>query len=324
MDFQALLAAPSAEIVVLGGLFLAVVLAVAGVGALLPSARTARRMAAGGRAAAGGGAEARHSLRHASGLEALEKVLRPLAPHLTPARGKELSRVRTGLVRAGFLSPTAVTLYYGIRLGAALAMVAAYLLLLPLISRDMTMSTQLLVGALMLALGFYGPAVAVWWRARERGWAVRSGFPDALDLMLVCVEAGMGLDAAIARTAEEISLAHPVLAQNLRITSLELRAGGAREDALRGLANRTGVDEVNSFATLLIQSHELGTSVGDTLRVYADDMRYRRMMAAEEKAQKLPAKMIMPMAGLLLPALVIVILLPAIIRMIRVVPQVGL
>jgi tight adherence protein C len=220
-------------------------------------------------------------------------------------------------LRAGYPQPNAITIYYGLRLGLAVLLPGLLAAALPVISRDLTLTEIIMMGAALLAVGFYVPAVVVSLRVRDRAWAVKTGFPDALDLMLVCVEAGMGLDAAINRVADELVIAHPVLAEHLRACALELRAGGDRQDALRNLAERTGVEEVNAFSTLLIQSQELGTSIGETLRVYSDDMRYRRMMAAEEKAQRLPAKMILPMALFLLPAFVLVLMLPAAIRLTR-------
>lgn len=299
--------------------FGAVVLGVAGIGALVPSRADARRMRR--TAAAGGAGGARNhagvSLRPQSPFAKVERFLAPYGQALEPQNAAEHNRMRMRLMRAGFMQPNAVILYYGLRVGLGLLPPIAMLIALPLLVRVATLQTLFFTGAALLAIGFYLPALVVAARVQERTDAIRIAFPDALDLMLVCVEAGLGLDAAIKRVADELALSHPVLAEHLAMCSLEFRAGSAREDALRNLADRTGVQEINSFATLLIQSQELGTSVGDTLRVYSDDMRYRRMMAAEEKAQKLPAKMIIPMGLCLMPALMTVILSPAVLRIMK-------
>ncbi|WP_404380121.1 type II secretion system F family protein [Caenispirillum salinarum] len=304
---------------VLALVFAAVVLAVYGIAGLRSGVAARRFQRGGGRGARGaaGAPDDDVSLRPDGAFQKVEAFLKPYGETLEPQKVEERKRIRLTLLRAGFPQANAITIYYGLRLALAVLLPGLLVLALPVVSRQMEMSEILMLGAGLLALGFYIPSAVVALRVRERAWAVRAGFPDALDLMLVCVEAGMGLDAAINRVAEEIRLAHPVLSEHLRACALELRAGGAREDALRNLADRTGVEEVTAFSTLLIQSQELGTSIGDTLRVYSDDMRYRRMMAAEEKAQRLPAKMILPMAMFLLPAFVLVLMLPAAIRIMR-------
>jgi tight adherence protein C len=304
---------PEAGVLVL--VFAAVVLAVYGVVGLR-SGVAARRLQRSD-ASRHGLADEDVSLRPDGAFQKLEAFLKPYGETLEPQKVEERKRVRLTLLRAGYPQPNAITIYYGLRLGLAVLLPGLLAAALPVISRDLTLTEIIMMGAALLAVGFYVPAVVVSLRVRDRAWAVKTGFPDALDLMLVCVEAGMGLDAAINRVADELVIAHPVLAEHLRACALELRAGGDRQDALRNLAERTGVEEVNAFSTLLIQSQELGTSIGETLRVYSDDMRYRRMMAAEEKAQRLPAKMILPMALFLLPAFVLVLMLPAAIRLTR-------
>ena len=136
--------------------------------------------------------------------------------------------------------------------------------------------------------------------------------------MLVCVEAGLGLEAAFARVGQEMTRSHPLLAEQLGSVVLELRAGRSREDALRRMADRAGVDEIRAFATLLIQSTKLGSSIGQTLRVYASEMREKRRMRAEEKAHRLPVLLSIPLVACMLPVMIGVLMLPAVIRTVRV------
>ena len=162
------------------------------------------------------------------------------------------------------------------------------------------------------------PSLFVRAKADRRQREIINGFPDALDLMLVCVEAGLGLEAAFARVGMEMTESHPLLAEQLGAVVLELRAGRSREDALRRMADRAGTDEIRAFATLLIQSTKLGSSIAQTLRIYASEMRERRRMRAEEKAHRLPVLLSIPLVACMLPVMIGVLMLPAIIRVIRV------
>jgi tight adherence protein C len=143
----------------------------------------------------------------------------------------------------------------------------------------------------------------------------QAGFPDFMDLLVVCADAGLSMEAALDRVARELSDAFPSLAANIHMSNLEIRAGRSMTEALEHLAERLGLDEARSFATLIQQSDELGSSIGDALRVYSDDMRHKRLSRAEEKAYSLPAKLSLPMMICIFPTLFIVILLPVIVRM---------
>jgi tight adherence protein C len=154
-------------------------------------------------------------------------------------------------------------------------------------------------------------------KASRRQEAIVHGFPDALDLMLVCVEAGLGLEAAMDRVGRELSVSHPLVSAALGKVVLELRAGRSRQDALRRMADEVDVDEIRSFATLLIQSDQLGSSVGQTLRVYASEMREKRRMRAEEKAHRLPVLLSVPLVACMLPVMIGVLMLPAVVRVVR-------
>jgi tight adherence protein C len=165
--------------------------------------------------------------------------------------------------------------------------------------------------------GLYLPSVFIAAKADRRQREIINGFPDALDLMLVCVEAGLGLDSAFARVGMEMVTSHPKLAEQFGAVVLELRAGRSHEDALRRMADRAGAEEIRAFATLLIQSSKLGSSIAQTLRVYSAEMRERRRMRAEEKAHRLPVLLSLPLVGCMLPVMIGVLMLPAIIRVIR-------
>lgn len=225
--------------------------------------------------------------------------------------------LRKKLVAAGFTAPYAPRAYTLIRLVGVFVLPA--LVLLILWSRGSTpgpMGLYLTVAATAL-LGLYLPSVFIAARADRRQREIINGFPDALDLLLVCVEAGLGLDAAFARVGMEMTRSHPRLAEQFGAVVLELRAGRSHEDALRRMADRAGADEIRAFATLLIQSSKLGSSIAQTLRIYASEMRERRRLRAEEKAHRLPVLLSMPLVGCMLPVMIGVLMLPAMIRVIR-------
>jgi tight adherence protein C len=176
----------------------------------------------------------------------------------------------------------------------------------------------------LAAIGLYLPNFIISSSATERKKEILNGFPDTLDLMLVCVEAGLGLDAAFSRVGTEIARSHPLIARLFAIVSLELRAGRTREMALRSLARRTAVPEVGAFVTLVIQSDRLGASISQALKVYADEMRESRRMRAEEKAMRIPVLLSIPLIVFLLPTMVAVLMLPASISIKNALQQAGI
>jgi tight adherence protein C len=226
-------------------------------------------------------------------------------------------QLRQRLAAAGFRQPYAPRLFTLLRLTLVL-LLPALLLLAHWWSGSFPEGLALYFQAMGAALlGLYAPSLFVHARADRRQQALRNGFPDALDLMLVCVEAGLGLEAAFGRVGEEIAEAHPLIAEQFGAVVLELRAGRSREDALRRLADRTEVDEIRAFSTLLIQSTKLGTSIGQTLRTYSAEMREKRRLRAEEKAHRLPVLLSVPLVACMLPVMIGVLMLPAAIRVVR-------
>ena len=218
------------------------------------------------------------------------------------------------LALAGYSQPYAVRAYVLIRSILTLVFPAITYSYLMLTGSTVTGSKFYLIVLGSAVLGMYLPTVVVSGRADRRQQEVLNGFPDALDLMLVCVEAGLGIDACFARVGQEIVNLHPRLAELFAKVSLELRAGRPRAEALKNMARRSGVQEIQSFATLVIQSDKLGASIGTALKIYAAEMRESRRMRAEEKAHRLPVLLSVPMVVFLLPVVVGSLALPAVIQ----------
>lgn len=224
--------------------------------------------------------------------------------------------LRDKLRAAGFESPAAPRIYNLIRL-LGVVMLPVIVVLLTSRGENTTFFSLYVVGSISALFGLFVPALFIRAKADRRREALVNGFPDCLDLMLVCVEAGLGLEAALDRVGREMVLARPEVAGLLTTITLRLRAGASREDALRNLADDAGVDEIRSFATLMIQSDKLGTSIAGTLRVYASEMRERRRMRAEEKAHRLPVLISIPLVVCMLPVMIGVLMLPAAIGVVR-------
>jgi tight adherence protein C len=225
--------------------------------------------------------------------------------------------LRRRLAAAGFTASYAPRVYTLVRLALVIGLPVLALILFWIGGSSPGLFKLYLTLMISAAVGLYLPALLVRAKADRREREIVNAFPDALDLMLVCVEAGLALEAAFDRVGREMSLSHPLLAEQIGIVVLELRAGRSREDALRRMADRSGADEIRAFATLLIQSTKLGTSVGQTLRVYASEMRERRRMRAEEKAHRLPVLLSIPLVACMLPVMIGVLMLPAVIRVVR-------
>jgi tight adherence protein C len=233
---------------------------------------------------------------------------------LVDTRGETL---RKKLAAAGYTAPYAPRVYTLIRLVLVIGL--PVLLFGVLWATGSVPSLLKVYGVVVVSAlaGLYLPSVWIAARADRREREIINGFPDALDLMLVCVEAGLAMDAAFSRVGMEMTSSHPRLAEQFGAVVLELRAGRSHEDALRRMADRAGADEIRAFATLLIQSSKLGSSIAQTLRVYAAEMRERRRLRAEEKAHRLPVLLSVPLVGCMLPVMIGVLMLPAMIRIIR-------
>lgn len=234
--------------------------------------------------------------------------------NLTDSKSDQL---RQKMIAAGYDSPAAPRIYTLIRLVFVVAFPAGFVGLTLLTGQTLSFMKLYVAGSIAAIAGLYLPALFVRARTDRRRERIVNGFPDALDLMLVCVEAGLGLEAALDRVGREMAVSHPLISELLTTATLQLRAGASRETALRKMADSARVEEIGSFATLLIQSDKLGTSIGATLRVYASEMRERRRMRAEEKAHRIPVLISIPLVACMLPVMIGVLMLPAAIRVVR-------
>ena len=224
-----------------------------------------------------------------------------------PRSPKEMGTLRLRLVQAGFRRDEAITIFFGIRV---LFAVSLFILLAnPILIRP---NTMLALGG--LGLGYMLPGMAVARLAKRRAHNIRLSLADALDLLVVSVEAGLGLDQALTRVGSELAFAHPELSDELKLINLELRAGKPRSEALRNLADRTGVDDLSALVTMLIQTDKFGTSVAQSLRVYSETLRTKRRQRAEEAAAKTGVKMVFPLVLCIFPAIWIVTIGPAAIK----------
>ena len=227
------------------------------------------------------------------------------------------TELRERMIAAGFDSPAAPRIYTLVRLLLVIALPAGFVGLTLLRGGELSFLKLYLFGSIFALAGLYVPALFVRARADRRREEIIHGFPDSLDLLLVCVEAGLSLEAALDRVGREMAMSHPLVAKMLTTATLQLRAGASREVALKRMAEVVKVDEINSFATLLIQSDKFGSSIAETLRVYSDEMREKRRLKAEEKAHRIPVLISIPLVACMLPVMIGVLMLPAAIRVVR-------
>jgi tight adherence protein C len=242
--------------------------------------------------------------------QAMFAVLKRLGEK-APKSPKEMGSLRLRLVQAGFRRDEALTLFFGIRVLFALGMFMLFAS--SLLARP---NLTLALGA--LGLGYILPGMVLARLAKRRAHRIRLSLADMLDLLVVSVEAGLGLDAALTRVGQELAFAYPELADELRLINLELRAGKPRAEALRNLADRTGVDDLSSLVTMLIQTDKFGTSVAQSLRVYSETLRTKRRQRAEEAAAKTGVKMVFPLVICIFPAIWVVTIGPAAIKFVTV------
>jgi tight adherence protein C len=256
---------------------------------------------------AGGSIQTRDESAWAQLAQALEKA----GLNLVDTNGDKL---RERMFAAGFREPSAPKIFTMVRLGMVFILPGSYLLLTALSGEEASLLKLYAVSSGLAALGLYIPNLFVQARIDRRQEAIELGFPDCLDLMLVCVEAGLGLESAMNRVGREMMRSHPHIAELLSTTTLQMRAGAPREEALRTLGALSGVNHVRSFSALLIQSDRMGTSLGDSLRIYSTEMREKRRMRAEEKAHRIPVLISIPLVVFMLPVMISVLMLPGVIR----------
>lgn len=247
----------------------------------------------------------------------LQRIVAPVARIATPDDEADITRFRARFYNAGIRNRSAPVFFFALKAGLALGLPAALWLVLQFGGAAMGAQATLFLLVLVAALGYYLPNAVLASLASRRQLRLFQAFPDAIDLMVVCIEAGLSLDMAIQRTAKEMAIRSQDLADELELVGVELRIGATRERALRNLAARTGVDEIQMFVAMLLQADRFGTSVADSMRVHAEDLRLRRQYRAEETASKIPTKLLFPLLLTIFPALMLVLVGPAAIGLAR-------
>jgi tight adherence protein C len=250
----------------------------------------------------------------------LDSVFGKAAQWLIPTSEIELTKTTKQLTYAGFRSPNALQTFYGIKAVLVVLLPAVVLFIVQWLPQ-VTGRQMLYAMCVACAIGLFGPNYALDKLVQKRIKSLRDGFPDALDLLVVCVESGLGLNAAIKRVSEEVSVSHRELGTELALVNAETRAGMDRARALRNLADRTGLDDIRGLVSMLVQAMRFGTSVADTLRIYSEEFRDRRMQKAEEQAAKIGTKLLFPLVFCMFPSFFTVAIGPAIIRFIDVFDQ---
>ncbi|HEY2017697.1 MAG TPA: type II secretion system F family protein [Bryobacteraceae bacterium] len=232
-----------------------------------------------------------------------------------PSSEAEVANLRALLIRSGFRSDHAMPVFYGVRIVSTLGMLALCLLMSPRMPPNPMFNILVLLFG--CALGWVLPKMFLEKKAKKRQETLRLALPDALDLLVVSVEAGLGLDMAMQHVARELAVSHPQLSEELSLMTLEMRAGKRRSDALRNLAQRTGEPEVAKLVAILIQSDRFGTSMGESLRTHSDYLRTRRRQEAEERAGKVGVKLVFPIFFFILPSMIIVAAGPGLLQVFK-------
>jgi tight adherence protein C len=242
--------------------------------------------------------------------EAVVNVLKTVGARL-PRSPSEMGKLRLRLVQAGYRRDEALYVFFGLRIAISFS-------LFMLMATPIVVRPNLMFGLGGFGLGYLLPGMVLARMAKRRQHRLRMSLADALDLLVVSVEAGLGLDQAMLRVGDELEFAYPDLSDELRLVNLELRAGKGRVDALRNLGERTGVDDLVSLCTMLIQTDKFGTSVAQSLRVHSETLRTKRRQRAEEAAAKTGVKMVFPLVCCIFPAILVVTIGPAAIRFVQV------
>jgi tight adherence protein C len=240
--------------------------------------------------------------------------LKPLGKLFVNERSEDYSRIKLNFLRAGLNNEDLISVYWGAKFFLSLLLPVVFFLLRVTVFKIVQPNITMIICVVLAVAGFYLPDLLLQIKTNIRKEKISRGIPDALDILVVCVEAGMGLDAAMNRVADEIKLTSPPLSDELKLYNLELRAGKSRPDALRNLGLRIDIEDIKNFATLLIQTDKFGTSIAQALRTYSDTFRTKRYMKAEEIAAKLPVKLMVPLIFCIFPALFVILMGPAAIR----------
>jgi tight adherence protein C len=252
------------------------------------------------------------------------ELTKPVAKLSIPKEGWETSQLRIRFMNAGYRSETAPMIFFLAKTVLTFLVPVIFILYIVISGEDYEANLMLLFIVASAALGYFLPNIFLERRIAYRKREILDSFPDAMDLIIVCVESGLGLDAALARVSEEMHMISPILGEELHLINLELRAGSSRERALRNLALRTGVEDIDTLVAMLVQSDRFGTSVAQALRVHAENLRTKRRLRAEEAAAKIALKLLFPLIFFIFPSMLLVLLGPALISINRVLlPAMG-
>lgn len=262
--------------------------------------------------------DAHTALKEPAWVRRVIELTGPIAKLSLPSEGWEKSQLRIRFMNAGYRSGIAPTLFFVAKTLLTFALPGLFVLYTTISGASFKPNTFLMLMVGLAALGYFLPNAFLARRIAYRKREIFESFPDAMDLIIVCVEAGLGLDAALARVGEEMHMRSPILGEELHLINLELRAGSSRERALRNLALRTGVEDIDMLVAMLVQSDRFGTSVADSLRVHADSLRTKRRLRAEEAAAKIAVKLLFPLIFFIFPSMLLVLLGPAFISINRV------
>jgi tight adherence protein C len=246
------------------------------------------------------------------------QVIRYFGDLLKPREKEELSLIQKKFLRAGIRRRNALVIFFGSKALCAMSLSMIFVAAVLLFRWKIPVMGVLFLVVVLSLLGFFLPNLWLSWKTAKRQEAIMSGFPDALDLLAVCVEAGMGLDAAVRRVGEEMRFSNKTISEEFQILNLETRAGKDRKNAMKSMAERIDLEDVNSWISLLIQTDKLGTSIAQALRTQSDSLRIKRSQRVEEMAAKVPVKLLFPTIFCIFPALFVVILGPAAIRILKV------
>jgi tight adherence protein C len=258
-------------------------------------------------------AKSSRSLRYSS-LKAMAQLLEYTTKHYGGTNDGNMKVLRRRLIQAGIYDPRGVAFFFIARTALAIGVAVILFLLLPMVTSHGGSFFWLMVIVGGIA-GYVGPSMYIDRRISARKMEHRSGFPDFMDLLVVCADSGLSMEASFERVGRELGDSYPSLTANIHMTNLEIRAGKNLKEALERFADRLALEEARAFATLINQSIDLGSSITDALRVYSDDMRHKRLSRAEEKAYALPAKLSLPMMVCIFPVIFVVILLPVFVRL---------
>jgi len=243
------------------------------------------------------------------------KTLETFANHLTLPGEEEISKIRAHLARAGYYGSSSVKTYYAIRIISLIVPQIIFMLNWAIFFPGMDQGRAVMISSMLILAGLLIPPFYIRHRVSKRKLQIKNGFPDMMDLTVACVEAGLGINAALIRVADELGSRYPALKINLELLNLELRAGRDRHSGMMNFAKRVDLEEARALAVMMRQSEEMGTSLGKSLRTFSDEMRNKRTMRAEEKAMALPAKMTVPLIIFIFPAIMAMLLIPAGIRL---------